>query len=156
MFKLIDDTLKELDPEIHYSRDASYLVWGTGAHESMGFTKRRQMGGGPAMGLFQMEPATFWDNVNNYLVYRPRIADKIKQICGIDDFHVKDLLTNDKLAICMCRIKYLRAPDSLPDTLSGMAAYWKTHYNTREGKGTEEEFTENYIRYSINEREARF
>lgn len=156
MFKLIDDTLKALDPEIHYSRDASYLVWGTGAHEGLGFTKRRQMGGGPALGVFQMEPATFQDIITNYLSYRPRIADKVKKVCGINDFHVNALLTNDKLAICMCRIKYLRAPGLLPDTLSGMASYWKRYYNTSEGKGTEEEFIENYIRYSINEKEAQF
>lgn len=154
MLELIDATLKELHPEIPYSYEASCLVWGTGAHEGMGFTKRKQMGGGPALSYYQIEPSTFLDNVNSYLAYRPKLADKIKAVCGITDFQSPDLLTNDKLGICMCRVKYLRAPKAIPKTRQGLAAYWKEYYNTEEGKGTEEEFLENYKRYSVNEKGA--
>jgi hypothetical protein len=151
MFQLIDDTLKALRSVVKYNRDASYLVWGTGAHESMGWTKRRQMGGGPALGYWQMEPNTFKDIVENYLKYHPTIADRVKEICHISVFSPVDLLNNDKLAICMCRIHYLRVREPLPTTLDGMARYWKKYYNTEEGKGTIQEFLDDYYEYSAKE-----
>jgi len=49
----------------------------------------------------------------------------------------------------MCRVHYLRRAEPLPkaDDVHGMAAYWKRYYNTVHGKGTQQEFVENYERY---------
>ncbi len=151
MFELVDNTLKMLHPVIPYSRDASYLIWGTGAHESMQWTKRRQMGGGPALGYWQMEPATFYDIVDNFLEYKPAIKAKIMEISGVSDFSANDLVENDVLAICMCRVHYFRVKEKLPTSLDGMARYWKKYYNTIKGKGTPQEFVDNYYECSIKE-----
>jgi len=147
MRELVNEVLHKLEPEIKYSIQAENLILGTGAHESMGWTKRKQMGGGPALGLFQMEPNTFNDIVNNYLRYHPNIVEKIKQIAKTNVLSSVDLINNDKLAICMCRVHYLRVPEPIPNDLSGWAKYWKKWYNTAKGRGTEQEFIKNYKRY---------
>lgn len=150
MRELVNEVLHKLEPEIKYSIQAENLILGTGAHESMGWTKRKQMGGGPALGLFQMEPNTFNDIVNNYLRYHPNIVEKIKQIAKTNVLSSVDLINNDKLAICMCRVHYLRVPEPIPNDLPGWAKYWKKWYNTAKGKGTEQEFIKNYKRYIID------
>ena len=40
----------------------------------------------------------------------------------------------------MARLKYWRVSQPLPETLDGMARYWKTYYNTPKGAGTEDKF----------------
>ena len=44
-----------------YSPVAENLIMGTAAQES-GFTYIKQLGGGPALGMFQVEPATTRSN----------------------------------------------------------------------------------------------
>lgn len=151
MLKLVKDTLQELDPEIKYSPEAAHLIWGTGAHESMGWQYRRQMGNGPAKGFWQMEPFTFYDLVENFLAYRPKLTAKVKQVAGVKEFISEDLVNNDKLAICMCRVKYYQVKEAIPTNLEGFAKFWKKYYNTPLGKGTEEEFIQDYKQYSISE-----
>ena len=63
MRKLIEDTLKLLEPEIKYTDDAINLVERTIAQESAYGKYRRQIGGGPALGISQIEPDTFNDLV---------------------------------------------------------------------------------------------
>jgi hypothetical protein len=147
MRQLVSDTLKKLDPEIPYSLDAENLVLGTGAHESCGWKYRKQLGNGPALGLFQMEPFTFNDICKHYLKYHPQITEKIKQICHVTVLNSIDLITNDKLAICMCRVAYYRQKEAIPKNIEGYAKLWKLRYNTPLGKGTEEEFIKNYNSY---------
>lgn len=147
MRQLVNDTLKKLDPEIPYSLDAENLVLGTGAHESCGWKYRKQLNNGPALGLFQMEPATFNDICKNYLKYHPKIVDKIKQISHVNVLNPIDLINNDRLAICMCRVSYYRQKEPIPNSIEGYAALWKLRYNTPLGAGTEKEFIENYNSY---------
>ena len=48
----------------------------------------------------------------------------------------------------MARAHYLRVPEPLPDAgdVEALAAYWKQHYNTPAGAGSEAEFIDNYQR----------
>lgn len=151
MRKIVEDTLKLLEPEIKYNQDAVELLLGTAAQESAYGKYIRQIGGGPALGKFQMEPATFNDIVKNYLKYHPDIAAKIKSICHVNVFNSIDLINNDRLAICMCRVHYLRVKYALPTSTVRYAAYWKLFYNTRKGKGTMREFIHNYKFYVLKE-----
>ncbi len=51
-------------------------------------------------------------------------------------------------ATAMCRIHYLRVKEPLPDIHPvTMGSYWKKYYNTELGKGTVEEFVENWNKY---------
>ena len=141
--ELITSVLKELNL---YSGDAVNLLMGTAAQESHLGKYRKQLGGGPALGIFQMEPATFNDIVNNYLRYKPELASRIERVASISRFKAEDIENNDLLAICMARVHYLRVKEAIPSDLEGWARYGKRYYNTPVGKGPEEEFIANYKR----------
>jgi hypothetical protein len=121
-----------------WNQAAEQLLLGTALVESDLF-HRRQIKGGPARGLFQMEIATHDDIWNNFLKYRDNLANAIisLQSSPTADRHT-DLETNDKYACAMARINYFRAPAPLPmaGDINRMAAYWKQYYNTLLGAGT--------------------
>ena len=148
MRQLVEETLREFG---YYTPDSANLVLGTIAQESAYGKYRRQLGNGPARGICQMEPNTFHDIVFNYLFYKKSLADLILSVCGAESFSPDDLENNDKLAICMCRVHYLRCKEKIPDTIEGYAKLWKLRYNTPLGAGTEEEFIKNYNKYVLND-----
>ena len=119
---------------------AKELIFRTGLAES-GYRTRRQYGGGPARGFWQMEPATERDIWENYLAYRPEISRLVNDLAGAAG---RDLEGNDAYACAMCRVHYMRVPAALPAAgdMEGQAAYWKKHYNTDLGAGTAEHFLE--------------
>ncbi len=141
---LISSVIKEIGM---YSEDAVNLLMGTAAQESHLGKYRKQIGGGPALGIFQMEPSTFNDIVSNYLRYKPELVAKIERVARVSRFKAEDIENNDLLAICMARVHYLRVKKAIPDNLEGWATYWKRYYNTPLGKGKEEEFIANYKKY---------
>ena len=151
MRKLVEETLRLLDPEIKYSEEAVELILGTFAQESAYGKYRRQLGNGPALGIGQMEPATFKDIVKNFLRYHPDIAEKVKRICHVNELNPIDLINNDRLAVCMTRVHYRRQKGAIPNDLPGWAKYWKVTYNTILGKGTEQEFISNYHKFVMKE-----
>lgn len=147
---LIRQTLSEIKGVklIYKSSDAPVkLLLGTMAQESEFGKYIRQLGNGPALGVFQMEPATFNDIVDNYLSYKPELIKEIKQVCNVSRFNASDLESNLKLAIIFARLQYYRRPEPLPKDLLGMANYWKKYYNTYHGKGTIGQFMTNYEIY---------
>jgi hypothetical protein len=144
MRTLVQTTLHSLNL---YSPDAVNLILGTIAHESAFGKYRKQLGGGPALGICQMEPGTFYDIVDNYLYFRKKLAATILKCAGVQSFKADDLVANDRLAIAMCRVHYLRFDEKIPDSVPGYARYWKKYYNTVKGKGTEQEFIANYYEY---------
>lgn len=127
-----------------YSDESVALLLGTCAKESeLGYFLRQVKG--PAMGLFQIEPATERDNWDNFLAYKPVLSEKIKSITG----HAgpgKWLEYDIAYGIIHARVKYYRAPGKIPTSVSGQAAFWKEHYNTSGGKGTEAEYIACYNR----------
>lgn len=127
-----------------YTSSAAELVLGTIAQESQGGEYIRQIGGGPALGICQMEPATFRDIVDSCLRNKPELAKQVMSVAGVNALRSEYLEYNAALAIAMCRVHYLRVKEPIPGDLSSWAQYWKEHYNTRYGKGTTEEFISNY------------
>jgi hypothetical protein len=132
------------------SPSAVNLLLGTAAQESGFGTYLRQISG-PALGVFQMEPATEADIWQNYLHYHGGLRDLVVQCTFISFPTPEALIWNLAYSIAMARIKYYRSPDPLPspDDIQGLAAYWKNVYNTQKGKGKVEEFIENYQRYIL-------
>lgn len=135
---LIRKTLKWLDPKL-LSDSSVNLLLGTCAQESGFGTYLRQKGGGPALGVFQMEPATFNWLRDKYKGKYPWLAD-----CSADELE-GDLC----LSIIMARLRYAAVPTPLPapNDIDALAVYWKMNYNSLAGKGTTEEFVENYNTY---------
>lgn len=136
---------------------AENLIMGTAAHESHLGDYIEQSGGGPALGIFQMEPATLQDCYANYLDYRADLKAKVDGFLapqpaksdGTPDKE-KQLATNLAYAAALCRIRYYRAPAAMPtdaDDVNALAQYWKQYYNTKQGAGTVEQFVSDYNRY---------
>lgn len=132
-----------------HSESAENLLIGTAAQESALGEYIRQLGNGPALGIFQMEPATFKDIVQNYLQYKPELAKLIMSVSGVNALRSEYLEYNLALSIAMCRVHYLRVSVTIPDNLTGWAKYWKEYYNTRLGKGTEDEFIRNFKKHVL-------
>lgn len=127
------------------------LLLGTCAVEAA-LQYRFQRGGGPARGLFQMEPATAYDIFENMLQYtnRPGLVNSLMKIWLnlesvplfmplVDelDYH---LANNDPFACAMARLHYMRFPEQIPRTVKDLGKYWKTYYNTAGGAGTTQRF----------------
>ena len=134
---IVTPTLKEIQL---YSKAAMRLLIGTALTESK-LEYLHQVGGGPALGVYQMEPATHDDIWKNYLLFKLPLAQKMNGF-NFNYLDSKQMVWNLKYATAMCRAHYLRVKAPLPDhnDISGMADYWKKHYNTEKGKGTPEDF----------------
>jgi hypothetical protein len=137
---IIEPTLEQIGL---YSTAAVELLLGTALQESR-LTYIKQLGGGPALGLWQMEPDTHDDIWRNWLAYRHDLACKIKTICPTA--RAQDLVGNNTYACAMARLHYRRVKEPLPPAgdRPGQAAYWKAHYNTILGRGTAEEYLHNW------------
>ena len=130
------------------SEAAIRLVLGTGAVES-GYRALAQYGGGPALGLWQMEAATHRDIWTNFLAHRPALRGRVLALAGTTTPPPADLLIYHlRYAAALCRVHYLRDPAPLPDphNLRALAETWKRHYNTRLGAGTIAQFEAAWFR----------
>jgi hypothetical protein len=134
---VIRPTLEALAASIPYSLAAENLILGTGLHESQYFNLA-QVGGGPALGFWQMEPATFTDCWTNYINFRVPLRTAILGLCGSVYPEASALVTNLALACAMARVKYARSPEPLPgaEDAEGMSQLYKTVYNSSEGAAT--------------------
>jgi hypothetical protein len=149
-FKVIRPVLANLKL---WSQAAENLVIGTCAQESLLGTYITQVNG-PALGIYQCEPATHKDLWENYINFNQNLKAKILEYVKTDDiaFLEGELIVNLAYATAIARIHYLRIKEALPDAASpyDLGMYWKKYYNTRLGKGTPEEFVKNYTNLVLN------
>lgn len=146
---IIRPTLKMIDM---WSEAAEDLLLGTALQESR-LIYTHQLGGGPALGYWQMEPATHDDIWQNWLRYRNDEQRLIVEILG-DKAPMQGtpraslLETEHPYACAMARIKYRRSPQPLPahGDVVGYAKMWKSVYNSAGGAGNEVEFIANWNR----------
>lgn len=143
--RVIRPALRTLGPG--FGGDAAeLLLLGTAAAESE-FRHLAQVGGGPALGLWQMEPATYRDHWS-WLGSHPsdlgvRVVSLASRGSGIGTPPPPEEMTwNLAFAAAMARVHYWRRPEPLP--VSGdprdLFRYYKQHYNTPLGKATEAHF----------------
>jgi hypothetical protein len=153
-----------IDPVLHtldlHSPAAVALMLGTAIHESGGLSYLDQITGrggaaaddelGPAIGFYQMEPATHDDLFENFLRFpkRKQLLDLVLQYRAPMPGKHKQLL-NPIYATAVARAQYYRARPPLPAAgdWEGIAGYWKEHWNTPAGKGTTSEFLTNWHRF---------
>lgn len=120
---------------------AEQLVMGTAAQESK-LRWIKQVGSGPALGLWQMEPVTFYDIRDRFAKTQPHFWNAF----GASSIDLRpealELAYNFKLAALCCRMKYAMSNMQLPaqDDIAGMAHMWKVVYNTHLGAGKEDHF----------------
>ena len=109
------------------------LLTGTALAESRA-AYVRQVGGGPALGLWQMEPATHDDCWKNFLNFpeQSHLAAICTRMLAPDLSAAAQLTTNLRYACAMARIRFYRVRDALPASTdaAGLSAYHKAYYNT--------------------------
>jgi hypothetical protein len=143
-----------------HSPAAVSLLLATALHESGGLTYIDQVTGragaagdtvlGPAIGLYQIEPATHEDLFQSFLRwprYQPLRELVLQYRSPLPDRH--EQLMDPFYATAVARAQYFRAKPPLPapGDWAGMAAYWKQFWNTPAGKGTPAEFLANWHRF---------
>lgn len=96
---------------------------------------------GPALGVFQMEPATH-DDLVAWLGSRPQIEARINRLVISGVPRCQQLAGNFYYAAAMARCLYWRVPEGLPRAgdLAAQADFYKRHWNTPEGKATTSEY----------------
>jgi len=146
------------------SEAAVALLMGTAAQESdLGFWMD-QLGGGPGLGPYSIEPATNHSRWRHYLS-RPSkrlLKDIILELVPESAIiHAKDgplayvyvnpaqLATNMAYSTAMARVVYWPAKDALPDPgdILEMGRYWDIYYNGNPRVGTPEEFAESFTEF---------
>lgn len=134
-----------------WSLAAENLVLGTAAAES-GFRFLAQVGG-PALGLWQVEPKTHDSIWKDFLAYRKPLAGQVMVAAGRGTKTPRKppdewLIYNLRYAAAICRVRYLMDPEPLPSAfdVEALGNYWKRVYNTRLGAGTVEHFVSSYQR----------
>lgn len=145
-----------------YSPIAEELMLATAAHETAMGKYLKQIKG-PALGIFQMEPATHTALARDFLRFRRRLDWYVRKFLVGSEHIASQLVWNLAYATAMSRVFYLRCEsedvyveglgiierEPLPTRIEDMGRYWKKHYNTHLGKGTHEHFMENYRRYVL-------
>jgi hypothetical protein len=111
-----------------------------------------QLGSGPGLGIFQMEPATFEDIKVNYLAYHPELRNRIREILG--DLDIDELENDIRAQIIFARLLYYRVPKPIPNKndIPGLANYYKLYFNTVKGAAVVADVVKKYKKYV--EREA--
>lgn len=107
--------------------------------------QRVQEGGGPALGIFQIEPATCNDIWQNWLMFRPTMRTKVEAVLGDGD-HVAALVDNDIYSCMIARLKYLRSPLAIPPAadIEAQAGIYLHVFNAG-GKATAQQFIANAL-----------
>lgn len=135
---------------IKESQYAEDLLMATAAQEThLGEYVHQE--GGPAIGIYQMEPATIQGLFNDYIypkkVYYTNILGRYTSR-GYDD--LSQLHWNWGYATVLARLNYFRVPEALPaesnrDTLW---YYYKKYWNTSLGAATQDQFNQSLDKYS--------
>ena len=84
---------------------------------------------GPAIGLYQCEPATYED-VTQYIKRDPKRVSAVLDVSGFTSWPTIDALQwNLRYATMICRMHYYRFPEPIPEKPDEAYTYYKKYYN---------------------------
>ena len=113
------------------SAESRKLMLATFCHESNAGTYLKQRGGGPALGVYQIEPATA-AFIQEYIRRKPSLLDVIDS--SFPFWHVNTgskLVCDLSLSTVFARIKYWTIPEPIPGMpIEALANYWGAYYQT--------------------------
>lgn len=140
-----------IKPSLEYMNmwcvSSEQLLLGTAIQES-GLGRYLKQIGGPALGIYQIEPNTHQDIWNHYIKRKTFMFDKLIYLYPqCKEKLINELLVYDlRYATIIARLIYYRRPEQLPkfNDIVSHAHYWKNHYNTHLGKGKWSSFIRNY------------
>jgi hypothetical protein len=129
-----------------YSSHAEELLVFTCATESLGGHYLAQVKG-PALGIYQMEPATYSDLWQRFITRNSKISTLLGMHFNVNLIPPEERLIYDlRYATAMSRLFYFRIPEKLPDAsnIDEIWAYYKKYYNTEKGKAKKGESIDKY------------
>lgn len=135
-----------------YSDSAESILLMIAAHESKFGVYHRQIGAGPARGLYQVEIETMQDNYTNFINKRPELAKQIEEISGVPGPDALQLEYNPIYCTIHARLKLYRSPGKLPEAYETerLAYYAKKYFNTSGGAATEEDYLLAYHHFVLS------
>jgi hypothetical protein len=144
---IIQPALKDLQL---YSPEAEELLVFTCANESNGGSYLAQIKG-PALGIYQMEPATHNDIWVNYILNNNPLS--LMLINNFGCIHRPDeyrLIYDLRYATAMARIHYRRVSEALPSSFDVNAIwdYYKKYYNTGDGAAQKDQAIHAYTTFT--------
>lgn len=134
-----------------YSKEAEELLVFTCATESNGGTYIHQVGG-PALGIYQMEPITCNDIWQNFINNNPNLILKMITNFNCNKMPPEEWLIYDlRYATAMARIFYARIKEPLPscDDVDAIWEYYKKYYNTSQGAAVKEDSIKKYHDFAL-------
>jgi hypothetical protein len=132
-----------------YSDSAEELLVFTCACESLGGTYLKQVKG-PALGIYQMEPATYTDIWENYIKNQGHVLNLLSINFDVHKLPLPERMIYDlKFATAMARLHYRRRKEPLPQAtdIDGIWEYYKKYYNTHLGKAEKETSIKHYQKF---------
>lgn len=146
LIKAVLDEMEDIYRSNYNSPEAVELLIMTAACESDMGEYIMQVKG-PAMGIFQMEPATHRDLFENWLCYKGLHKKVVERFYNDKMTFEMNLIGNLPYQIAIARINYMRASGNIPKDIEGMGRYYKRVWNTVLGKGSAEGAVKDYLRY---------
>jgi hypothetical protein len=128
-----------------WSQEAEELLVMISAHESRLGKDLKQIGSGPALGLYQIEPDTMHDNYQNFLDNRKGLSGQIANITGCEGPDVAQLQYNPIYGTIHARLKIYRSAGDIPKDFPSMAEYAKKIFNSPQGAATPEQYLTAYL-----------
>jgi len=136
----------------YHSNNASISSLSTSAIESDCGKYVEQIGGGPALGWWQMEHSTHHDIWANCDALRN--PDFVQLILSLGDGSIdsNNLKTSPMYACAMARLKYAMDVEPLPNhrDIGDIYKYYKRIYNTEGGASTYDKFEGAFFNNKIN------
>lgn len=139
--------LAQVKPKID-SPAARQFMLAVAAQESRCGEYFKQLGDGPAQGIWQVEPATLHDLHINYLSYESQLDRHLFALLPMVD--ITDPMISCPLYNCgVARLCIYRQPCPMPELndREGMFQVYKTYYNSVRGAATISEWRDNWKRY---------
>ncbi len=124
-----------------WSAAAEWLVMATAVTES-NLSALVQTIGGPALGVYQIEPDTHDDVLSRVGDRHQELFVKMTHLAATYPSRYDQLVTNLAYATAICRLKYYLDPEPLPaqGDRHALAWYYKRVWNTSAGAASEAQF----------------
>lgn len=135
------------------SESAVNLLLGTAAQETQMGRYLIQTNISPykgGIGIYQMQAPTYDYIWNRHVDGSNSMKAKIKLFLGFEGKPPAARMASDlSLASIMARLNYANVLERLPEAtdVNALARYWKVYWNTMQGKGTQDQFVQNYKEY---------
>lgn len=137
--------LGEIKPKANTPASCQFMLAVCAQESNLGLYFK-QVGGGPARGPWQIEPATYDDLYANFIRHEDELLAAMPKIRGDNP---NPLITNLIYSCVIARLCVYRYPEPMPevDDVRGMYELYKRRFNSLDGAATTSQWLTNWDRY---------